>query len=32
MEFQSAIEHDFPLTADEKALLLQLYAADWHPK
>jgi hypothetical protein len=22
MEFQSAIEHDFPLTADEKALLL----------
>jgi hypothetical protein len=32
MEFQSTIEHYFPLTGDEKALLLQLYPADWHPR
>jgi hypothetical protein len=32
MEFQSATEHYFPLTGDEKALLLQLYPADWHPR
>jgi hypothetical protein len=32
MEFQSATEHYFPLTGDEKALLLQLYPADWHPQ
>jgi hypothetical protein len=31
MEFQSATEHYFPLTSDEKALLLQLYPANWHP-
>jgi len=32
MEFQSTTEHYFPLTGDEKALLLQLYPADWHPR
>jgi hypothetical protein len=32
MAFQSAAEHYFPLTADEKALLLQLYPVDWHPR
>jgi len=31
-EFQSATEHYFPLTAEEKALLLQLYPVDWHPR
>jgi hypothetical protein len=31
-EFQSVTEHYFPLTGDEKALLLQLYPADWHPQ
>jgi hypothetical protein len=30
--FQSASEHYFPLTNDEKALLLRLYPADWHPR
>ena len=30
--FQSATEHYFPLTGDEKALLLQLYPADWRPR
>jgi hypothetical protein len=30
MAFQSATEHYFPLTSDEKALLLRLYPADWH--
>jgi hypothetical protein len=30
MEFQSTTEHYFPLTEDEKALLLQLYPPDWH--
>jgi len=30
-EFQSATEHYFPLTSDDKALLLQLYPVDWHP-
>jgi hypothetical protein len=30
--FQSATEHYFPLTADEKALLLQLYPANWHTR
>ena len=29
MAFQSATEHYFPLTGDEKALLLQLYPVDW---
>jgi hypothetical protein len=28
-EFQSTTEHYFPLTEDEKALLLQLYPPDW---
>jgi hypothetical protein len=28
-EFQSATEHYFPLTDDEKTLLLQLYPSDW---
>jgi hypothetical protein len=32
MAFQSATEHYFPLAGDEKALLLQLYPADWHPR
>jgi Matrixin len=32
MAFQSATEHYFPLTADEKALLLQLYPANWHSR
>ncbi|HJU19473.1 MAG TPA: matrixin family metalloprotease [Stellaceae bacterium] len=27
--FRSASEHYFPLTAEEKALLLQFYPADW---
>ena len=31
-EFQSATEHYFPLTSDEKALLLQLYPVHWHPQ
>ena len=31
-EFQSATEHYFPLTSDDKALLLQLYPVDWHPR
>lgn len=30
--FQSATEHYFPLTGDEKALLLQLYPASWHTR
>ncbi len=30
--FQSATEHYFPLTNDEKALLLHLYPADWHTR
>jgi hypothetical protein len=30
MEFQSATEDYFPLTGDEKALMLRLYPADWH--
>ena len=30
-EFQSATKHYFPLTSDEKALLLPLYPVDWHP-
>ena len=29
MAFQSATEHYFPLTGDEKALLLRLYPVDW---
>jgi hypothetical protein len=32
MAFQSATEHYFPLTGDEKALLLQLYPASWHTR
>jgi Matrixin len=32
MAFQSATEHYFPLTGDEKALLLRLYPADWHAR
>lgn len=32
MAFQSATEHYFPLTGDEKALLLQLYPANWHTR
>ena len=32
MEFQSTTEHYFPLTVDEKALLLQLYPVGWHPR
>jgi hypothetical protein len=32
MAFQSATEHYFPLTGDEKALLLRLYPADWHTR
>jgi Matrixin len=32
MAFQSSTEHYFPLTADEKALLLQLYPANWHSR
>jgi hypothetical protein len=31
-EFQSATEHYFPLSADEKALLLQFYPANWRPR
>lgn len=31
MAFQSTTEHYFPLTGDEKALLLQRYPAGWHP-
>jgi hypothetical protein len=31
-EFRSATEHYFPLTGDEKALLLQLYPVDWRTK
>lgn len=30
--FRSASEHYFPLTADEKALLLRFYPADWRPQ
>ena len=30
--FQSATEHYFPLTGDEKALLLQLYPTSWHTR
>jgi hypothetical protein len=30
--FQSANEHYFPLSADEKALLLRFYPADWRPQ
>jgi hypothetical protein len=29
--FQATNEHYFPLTTEEKALLLRLYPADWHP-
>ena len=32
MAFQSATEHYFPPTGDEKALLLRLYPADWHTR
>jgi hypothetical protein len=32
MAFQSETEHYFPLTGDEKTLLLQLYPADWHSR
>jgi Matrixin len=32
MAFQSATEHYFPLTSDEKALLMHLYPADWHTR
>jgi hypothetical protein len=32
MAFQSATEHYFPLTGDEKALLLRLYPASWHTR
>jgi hypothetical protein len=32
MAFQSATEHYFPLSGDEKALLLRLYPADWHTR
>ena len=30
--FQSATEHYFPLTDNEKALLLRLYPANWRPR
>lgn len=30
--FRSVSEHYFPLTADEKALLLRFYPADWRPR
>jgi hypothetical protein len=29
--FQATSEHYFPLTTEERAVLLRLYPADWHP-